>query len=60
MDEMIVRVASPRPDLDALESAVSEATQRATKARPRFEFANASDICDPAKEAKASCLVDRR
>ena len=44
MDEMIVRVASPRPDRDALESAVSEATQRATKARPRVEFANASDI----------------
>lgn len=60
MDEMIVRVASPRPDRDALESAVSEATQRATKVRPRVEFANASDIYDPAKEAKASRLVDRR
>ena len=60
MDEMIVRVASPRSDRDDLVSAVSEAAQRAAKVRPRIEFASASDIYDPAKEAKASRLVDRR
>lgn len=60
MDEMIVRVASPRTDRDDLVSAVSDAAQRATKVRPRIEFASASDIYDPAKEAKASRLVDRR
>jgi phenylacetate-coenzyme A ligase PaaK-like adenylate-forming protein len=60
MDEMIVRVASPRTDRDDLTSAVTAAAQRAAKVRPRVEFATASDIYDPAKEAKASRLVDRR
>ena len=60
MDEMIVRVASPRTDREALMSAVTEAAQRAAKVRPRIEFTTASDIYDPAREAKASRLVDRR
>ena len=60
MDEMIVRVASPRTDRDALMSAVIEAAQRAARVRPRIEFATASDIYDPALQAKASRLVDRR
>ncbi len=60
MDEMIVRVASPRPDRDALTAAVTNAAQRAAKVRPQVEFANASDIYDPTEEAKASRLVDRR
>ncbi len=60
MDEMIVRVASPRTDRDDLTSAVTDAAQRAAKIRPQVEFATASDIYDPAKEAKASRLVDRR
>jgi phenylacetate-coenzyme A ligase PaaK-like adenylate-forming protein len=60
MDEMIVRVASPRTDRDAVVSAVIEAAQRAARVRPRIEFATASDIYDPALQAKASRLVDRR
>ncbi len=60
MDEMIVRIASPRTDRDALISAVTEAAQRAAKVRPRIEFAAASDIYDPAREAKATRLEDRR
>ena len=60
MDEMIVRVASPRTDRDDLMSAVMEAAQRAARVRPRIEFATASDIYDPAKQAKAARLVDRR
>lgn len=60
MDEMIVRVASPRPDRDALASAVTEAAQHAALIRPRIEFASATDIYDPARETKATRLVDRR
>ncbi|HSG91935.1 MAG TPA: AMP-binding protein [Pseudomonadales bacterium] len=59
-DDMIVRVASPRTDRDALLSAVTEAAQRATRVRPRVEFVAATEIYDPAKDAKASRLVDRR
>jgi phenylacetate-coenzyme A ligase PaaK-like adenylate-forming protein len=60
MDEMIVRVASPRNDRDALAQAVVEAAQGAVRVRPRVEFAAASEIYDPALEAKATRLVDRR
>lgn len=60
MDEMIVRVASARNDRDALAQAVVEAAQGAVRVRPRVEFAAASEIYDPALEAKATRLVDRR
>ena len=60
MDEMIVRVASPRSDRDALAAAVVEAAQGAVQVRPRVEFAAATDIYDPARHAKAERLVDRR
>ena len=60
MDEMIVRIASPRTDREALVSAVTNAAQRASRVRPRVEFATATDIYDPAKQAKASRLVDQR
>ena len=60
MDEMIVRVASPRGDRDALARSVVEAAQSAVRVRPRVEFAAASEIYDPAREAKATRLVDRR
>lgn len=60
MDEMIVRIASPRTDRDNLVSAVTDAAQRAARIRPRVEFVTATDIYDPAKQSKASRLVDRR
>ena len=60
MDEMIVRVASARADRDTLAAAVTDAAQSAVKVRPRIEFASASEIYDPSKEAKATRLVDRR
>ncbi|MBM3508342.1 MAG: phenylacetate--CoA ligase [Alphaproteobacteria bacterium] len=59
MDEMIVRVASPRTDREALAQAVMEAAQSAVRVRPRVEFAAASDIYDP-RQTKATRLVDRR
>jgi hypothetical protein len=39
---------------------VVEAAQGAVRVRPRVEFAAASEIYDPALEAKATRLVDRR
>jgi len=60
MDEMIVRIASARTDREALSQAVVEAARRAVTIRPRIEFATASEIFDPARDAKAARLVDRR
>lgn len=60
MDEMIVRIASPRADQDALVSAVTEATQNAARIRPRIDLVEATDIYDPAKHSKATRLVDKR
>ena len=60
MDEMIVRVASPRADREALTQAVIDAAQSAVRVRPRVEFAAAADLYDPARDAKATRLVDRR
>ena len=60
MDEMIVRVATGRPDRDGLATAMIDAAQRAVSVRPRVEFAAANDIYDPTREAKSTRLVDRR
>ena len=60
MDEMIVRVASARPDRDALAQAVIAAAQDAVRVRPRVEFTAAADIYDPGRDSKATRLVDRR
>ena len=60
MDEMIVRVASPRADREALSQALIDAAQGAVRVRPRIEFARGTDIYDPARDAKATRLVDRR
>ena len=60
MDEMVVRVASPRPDRDALAQAVIDAAQGAVRVRPRVEFTRSTDIYDPARDAKAARLIDRR
>jgi phenylacetate-coenzyme A ligase PaaK-like adenylate-forming protein len=60
MDEMIVQIASPRTDRDALVAAVTDAAQTAARIRPRVNFVEATDIYDPAKHAKATRLVDQR
>ncbi|MBI2207518.1 MAG: AMP-binding protein [Candidatus Rokubacteria bacterium] len=60
MDEMVVRVASARTDRDALTAHVVSAAQEAVRVRPRVEFTTADDIYDPARQAKAERLVDRR
>ncbi len=60
MDEMIVRVASTRTDLDALAAEVVAAAQRAVQVRPRIEFAAAREIYDPAAQTKAVRLIDSR
>ena len=60
MDEMIVRVASQRTDREALTQAVVDAAQGAVCVRPRVEFAPAADIYNPARDSKATRLVDRR
>ena len=60
MDEMIVRIASPRTDQNALKLAVTEAAQSAARIRPQVEFVEASDSYAPAKHSEATRLVDRR
>ncbi len=60
MDEMIVRVASARADREALIDALIDAAQGAVRVRPRIEITAAADIYDPARDAKATRLVDRR
>jgi len=60
MDEMIVRVASQRTDREALTQSLVNAVQGTVRVRPRVEFAPAADIYDPARDSKATRLVDRR
>lgn len=60
MDEMVLRAASGRDDRPALAAALAEAAAAATGVRPRVEFVAANDIFDPARQAKAERLVDRR
>lgn len=60
MDDMIVRVATARSDRDALNGQLVAAAQDAVRVRPRVEFTTADDIYDPARQAKAERLVDRR
>ena len=60
MDEMVVRIATARTDTEPFTEAIVEAAQRAVRVRPRVEFVTATEIYDPAREPKASRLVDRR
>jgi phenylacetate-coenzyme A ligase PaaK-like adenylate-forming protein len=60
MDEMIVRVASSRPDLDVLSNALIAAAQQAVGVRPRIEFVAPNAIYDPSREAKSTRLLDLR
>lgn len=60
MDEMIVRVASGRPDREVLSDALTAAAQRAVGVRPRVEFVAANAIYDPGQEAKSTRLIDER
>lgn len=60
MDEMVLRVATGRGDRPALAAALVEAAAGASGVRPRVEFTTANDIFDPARQAKAERLVDRR
>lgn len=60
MDEMIVRIATQRGDHEVLAALVVDAARQAVSIRPRVEFAAANDIYDPARQAKAERLVDRR
>lgn len=45
---------------EALAAAVVEAAARASGVKPAVEFVAASAIYDPARQAKAERLVDRR
>lgn len=59
-DEMVVRVATRRPDRDAVGRALVDAAGAAVRVRPRVEFAAAEEIYDPSRDPKAIRLVDRR
>ena len=60
MDELVVRLASPREDRAALEQEVAERVSAAVRVRPRVEFVAAAEIYDPGRQAKALRFVDRR
>ncbi len=60
MDEMVVRVASPRSDTTQLTSEIVSAAVAASGVRPRIEFAVANEIYNPDSHAKAQRFVDRR
>jgi len=60
MDEMVVRVASARPDRKGLSDAMITAAQRAVGVRPRIEFVAANAIYDPGQDAKSKRLIDER
>jgi phenylacetate-coenzyme A ligase PaaK-like adenylate-forming protein len=60
MDEMVVRVATRRPDRPVLAERLIGAVAAAVGVRPRIEFAPADDIYDPTRQSKAERLVDRR
>ena len=60
MDEMVLRVASQRPDREALSTAMITAAQRAVGVRPRIEFVAANAIYDPGQDAKSKRLIDER
>lgn len=60
MDELVVRVATRRPDVARLTDEVVTAAAAATGVRPRVELAGANDIYDPSRDAKAQRFVDRR
>jgi phenylacetate-CoA ligase len=62
MDEIVVRIATGDSQLatETLASRVREATAEAVRVTPRVEFVAADAIFDPATQAKAARLVDRR
>ncbi len=60
MDEMVLRVASERPDRQGLSEAMISAAQRAVGVRPRIEFVAANEIYDPGQDAKSKRLIDER
>ncbi len=60
MDEMVIRVATPRPDREVFADAIVRAAAEAVGVRPRVVFAAARDIYDPVRQPKAVRLVDQR
>lgn len=60
MDEMVLRVATAWRDREALAGALIATTSGAVGVRPRVEFVRATDIYDPARQAKVDRLVDLR
>jgi phenylacetate-CoA ligase len=62
MDEIVVRIAMGDSQLatETLAAQVREATAAAVRVTPRVEFVAADAIFDPATQAKAARLVDRR
>jgi len=60
MDEMVVRVALASGERAEIERRVIAAASTAVGVRPRVEFAEADEIFDPARQAKAVRFVDAR
>ena len=60
MDEMVVRVATSRADIEMIAAELVNAAARASGVRPRVEFAAINDIYDPSRNAKIQRFVDRR
>ncbi|MEQ9643269.1 MAG: AMP-binding protein [Alphaproteobacteria bacterium] len=60
MDEVLLRIASHRPDHEALADELVAATAAVAGVRPRVTFVAASEIYDPTRQTKANRFIDRR
>ena len=60
MDELLVRIACRPEHRAALERSVAAHTVELTKVSARVEIVEATEIYDPARQAKAARFVDRR
>lgn len=60
MDELLVRMATRSSATDKLANDIADRVQQAVRVRPRVEFANVSDIYDPANQTKARRFIDKR
>jgi phenylacetate-coenzyme A ligase PaaK-like adenylate-forming protein len=60
MDELVVRAATARSDTEQVTAEIVSAAVAATGVKPRIEFAQANEIYDPDRHAKAQRFVDLR
>lgn len=60
MDELVIRLAAPAGERDALAHEIAARVEQAVRVRPRVEYAHASEIYVAGRETKAVRFVDQR